>query len=216
MKTIVSFGLCPFVQRSLITMNYKSEPYEVKYIDLANKPDWFLKLSPLGKVPIMQIEDDVLFESAVINEYIDETTAGSLLPSEPLKKAKDRAMIEFSSALTMNYFQAATASDKNSYEEKKAALEKTLTHLLTQYQGPFFHGENFSLVDTSAIPALQRLTLTKNLKEDLNLDEQLLKKMDQWLKATLSMDAVKNSVPDNFESDYNEYLIKRNSYIHQK
>lgn len=216
MKTVVSFGLCPFVQRSIITMNYKKEPYQVKYIDLENKPEWFLKISPLGKVPVLQVGNDVIFESAVINEYVDEISEGSLHLSDPLKKAKERAYIELAGVVTMDYFQTAIAQDSDSYLEKKAVLEKNITSLLRQYNGPFFRGEEFSLVDTSAIPALQRIALTKNLREDLDLEPSIKAKMDQWLENTLSMEAVKTSVPNGFEDDFDKYLVKRNSFIHQR
>jgi glutathione S-transferase len=216
MNTIISFGLCPFVQRSLITMNYKKIPYEVKYIDLENKPDWFLAISPMGKVPLLKVGNEILFESAVINEYIDEVSEGSLLLSDPLQKAKERAYIELASSVTMSYFQAATAEDEESYTSNKEGLEKGLTFLLNEYKGPFFRGNDFSLVDTSAVPALQRLTLTNNLRADLGLSDELFKKLDQWLESTLSMEEVKKSVPENFAIDYNEYLVKRNSYIHQR
>ena len=214
MDTIISFSLCPFVQRSLITMNYKSIPYNLKYIDLDNKPDWFLEISPLGKVPVLQTGTEVLFESAVINEYIDEVSKGSLLPSDPLQRAKERAYIELSSAVTMSYFVTATAKDSDSYQQHKVGLEKNLSSLLKQYQGPYFRGTEFSLVDTSTIPALQRLLMTNNLRNDLNLSEQNSKKLDQWLESTMKMPAVINSVSDSFAEDYSTYLIKRESYIH--
>ncbi|OIQ20060.1 MAG: hypothetical protein BM556_06110 [Bacteriovorax sp. MedPE-SWde] len=216
MNTIISFGLCPFVQRSLITMNHKKVPYKVKYIDLENKPDWFLKISPLGKVPVLQVGDEVLFESAVINEYIDEVTSGTLHPTDPLQKAFERAYIELSSAVTMNYFQTAISKDEDSYKANKEALEKNLTSLLDKFKGPYFRGEEFSLVDTSAVPALQRLALSGNLLEELNLSDAINKKLNQWLESTLPLESVQKSVPENFEEDFREYLIKKESYIQLK
>jgi hypothetical protein len=116
----------------------------------------------------------------------------------------------------MSYFQAATAEDEENYQSKKEGLIKGLTSLLNEFKGPFFRGNEFSLVDTSVIPVIQRLTLTKNLRADLNLSDEISTKLDQWLNSTLSMDEVINSIPENFSNDYNEYLIKRNSYIHRK
>ena len=116
----------------------------------------------------------------------------------------------------MSYFQAVIGEDKESYQSKKEGLKKGLTSLLNEFKGPFFRGNEFSLVDTSAIPVIQRLTLTNNLREDLNLSDEISSKLDQWLGSTLSMDEVINSVPKNFSNDYNEYLFKRNSYIHRK
>ena len=75
--TLISFDICPFVQRSVITLEEKGVEYEIKYIELENKPDWFLAISPFGKVPVLQANDTVIFESAVINEYLDEAFAGA-------------------------------------------------------------------------------------------------------------------------------------------
>jgi glutathione S-transferase len=197
-------------------MNYKNVPYEVKYIDLTNKPDWFLEISPLGKVPVLQTKGEVLFESAVINEYVDETSGESLHHSDPLKKALERAYIELSGAVTMDYFQTAIATNEEDYLKRKTALEHSLARLLDKFNGPYFRGEEFSLVDTSAVPALQRITLTGKLVEDLNLSDEHREKFNLWLENTLSMPAVQNSVPENFEPDFREYLTKRESYIHLK
>ncbi len=85
MYKLVSFDVCPYVQRSVITLQEKGVPYEIEYIDLNNKPEWFMQLSPLGKVPILIVEDTVIFESSTINEYLDEIAPGrKLQPSEPL------------------------------------------------------------------------------------------------------------------------------------
>ena len=82
---LVSFKICPFVQRAVITLKYRNVPFEITYIDLKDPPDWFQEISPLGKVPVLLVDDSPLFESAVINEYLDEITGGGLLPSDPLE-----------------------------------------------------------------------------------------------------------------------------------
>lgn len=216
MLKITSFGLCPFVQRSIITMNYKNLPYEVKYIDLANKPEWFLKKSPMGKVPILEIGDEVLFESAVINEYIDEVSEGSLLDLDPLERAKERAFIELSSNVITSYFNAAIAKDIDGYNNHKAQLERNLSFLLAEYKGPFFKGEKFSLVDAAAYPGFQRLLLTKNIFKDLSLSSEERGKFERWVSEVEKLEGVKNSVPKNFEADFSDYLNKRESFIHLK
>ena len=108
---LISFNLCPFVQRSVITLLKKGVDFKITYIDLADKPDWFLKISPLGKVPVLRYGDEVLFESAVINEFLDEITPGSLLPSLPLEKAKQRAWVEFSSGALVDQYLMSVAKN---------------------------------------------------------------------------------------------------------
>ena len=90
---LISFKTCPFVQRAVITLKHKTIDFDITYIDLADPPDWFLEISPLGKVPVLKVDDEILFESAVINEYLDEITGGELQPKEPLARAKNRAWI---------------------------------------------------------------------------------------------------------------------------
>ncbi len=82
---LISFKLCPFVQRAAIILLFKKIPFRTSYIDLANPPDWFRAISPFGKVPVLRLDETtVLFESSVINEYLDEVTPGGLLPVDPL------------------------------------------------------------------------------------------------------------------------------------
>lgn len=80
--TLVVFKICPWCMRVLTMMHQKNIDIEVKFIEISNKPDWFQKISPLGKVPILIIGESginlnnislvVLFESTVIMEYMDE------------------------------------------------------------------------------------------------------------------------------------------------
>ena len=77
--TLISHDLCPYVQRAVIALAEKGVAFDRVYIDLAAKPDWFLAISPLGKVPLLKVGDDVIFESAVILEYLEETQPHPLL-----------------------------------------------------------------------------------------------------------------------------------------
>ncbi len=93
---LISHKLCPYVQRAVIALNEKGVAFERVDIDLASKPDWFLKLSPLGKVPVLTVGsadgEVALFESNVICEYIEETQGGARLhPQDPLQRAQHRA-----------------------------------------------------------------------------------------------------------------------------
>ena len=74
---LISHKLCPYVQRAVIALTEKGVPFERIDIDLANKPDWFLKISPLGKTPVLVVGDHAIFESAVILEYLEETQVRS-------------------------------------------------------------------------------------------------------------------------------------------
>lgn len=92
MVELITHVLCPYVQRSVIVLREKNIPYRRTDIDLADKPDWFREISPLGKVPILVTgERRSLFESAVICEYLNDITPGSLHPEDALERAEHRA-----------------------------------------------------------------------------------------------------------------------------
>ena len=71
---LISFTLCPYVQRAMIVLNEKNIPFDIEYIDLSEPPPWFYDISPLEKVPVLLVNDEPLFESMVICEYLDEIT----------------------------------------------------------------------------------------------------------------------------------------------
>ena len=90
--TLVSSPLCPDVQRAAIALNENGAPFELITIDLDNKPVWFDVISPLGKTPVLIIDDnvngrEVIFESAVILDYLEETLPRRLHPTDPLQES---------------------------------------------------------------------------------------------------------------------------------
>ena len=80
----------------MIVLRAKEVDFEVTYIDLRNKPDWFLEISPHGKVPVLDVDDQPLFESNAIAEYLDETVEPRLHPEDAVKRARNRAWSESS------------------------------------------------------------------------------------------------------------------------
>src|ERR1700757_1937504 len=144
---LISHKLCPYVQRAVIALTEKGVSIERIDIDLANKPDWFLKVSPLGKTPVLVVGEHAIFESAVILEYLEETQAGPLHPSDPLRRAEHRAFIEFGSAVLNDIAGLYSAPDEAAFKAKAAQLEARFARLEARIVGPWFDGANFSLVD---------------------------------------------------------------------
>jgi glutathione S-transferase len=155
---LISHKLCPYVQRAVIALAEKGVPFERVDIDLANKPDWFLKISPLGKVPVLVVAtargEVALFESNVICEYIEETQAGPKLhPSDPLVRAEHRAWMEFGSALLSDLWGLETTTDTATFESKRQAVAAKFARVEAALgEGPFFAGDRFSLVDAVFAP----------------------------------------------------------------
>ncbi|MEH6443820.1 MAG: glutathione S-transferase family protein [Oceanospirillaceae bacterium] len=208
---LISFKLCPFVQRSVITLLKKEVKFKITYIDLDNKPEWFLKISPLGKVPLVKYGDEVLFESAVINEFLDEITAHPIMPVDPLKKAKDRAWIEFVSQLIMNMHNMLMSKTQQDFEANSAIVNKKLAQLEGVVIGGYFSSDQFSLVDAAIAPILLRLALLKQryAVEFLTGLPKLMALSDKLL----DLDCVKRSVVDDYSELLGERLLKWQSYL---
>ncbi|MGH1404305.1 MAG: glutathione S-transferase family protein [Alphaproteobacteria bacterium] len=213
---LISFDICPYVQRSVITLKYKNIPFDIEYIDLKNKPDWFLEISPLGKVPVMVVDDKTtLFESAVINEFADEISGGDLLPSDPVEKAKARAWIEYSGGLLTHFYQAVLAQDQESFDEKIEALIDGLMKMKKAAKAPYFLGESLSLVDSSIAPLFVRM-------KKFGLDDAFIKQAQEQAPNLLEWyntltdegkDYITTSAPSDLYEKTCAYLADKDSYF---
>jgi glutathione S-transferase len=146
--TLISHELCPFVQRAAIALEEKGVAFERINVDLANKPDWFLAISPLGKVPLLKVDDVAIFESAVILEYLEETQPSPLHPADALQRAEHRSWMEFGSTILMDLWNFYTAVDEATFQAKAKQLTEKFARLEQRRgEGPYFDGARFSLVD---------------------------------------------------------------------
>src|SRR3954447_13580084 len=145
---LVSHKLCPYVQRAVIALTEKGVPFERIHIDLRNKPEWFLAISPLGKTPVLQVGDVAIFESAVILEYLEETAAKPLHPVDPLRRAEHRGWIDFGSVVLNDIAGLYTAPDEIAFTAKTLQLGQRFARLEERVlAAPWFDGQKFSLVD---------------------------------------------------------------------
>jgi glutathione S-transferase len=141
------------VQRAIIAMQYKTIEYDINYVDLSNPPDWFLKLSPLKKVPLLLVEDQVIFESMAINEFIDEAYPNKLHPADLLLRAQNRSWIEFSNGCMWSAFHLSIKENKEEFQHVLNELLNSFDQIEESIGGrPFFNGDRFSLVDVSFAP----------------------------------------------------------------
>jgi glutathione S-transferase len=144
------------VQRAVIALTEKGVAFERVDIDLASKPDWFLKISPLGKTPVLMVGDAAIFESAVILEYLEETEPKPLHPTDPLRRAEHRAWIEFGSTVLNDIAGFYAAPDEAAFKAKTAQLEQRFARLESRVVAePWFDGAGFSLVDAVFGPVLR-------------------------------------------------------------
>lgn len=210
---LVSFKLCPFVQRAVITLRYKQVPYRIRYVDLADPPSWFQSLSPAGKVPLLVVDDQhVLFESAIINEFIDEVTPGRLHPEDPLQRARHRGWIEFGSQCLWATREMTTVESEAAFREVVNSLQAQLAQLeAVLNDGPFFNDAAFSLVDAAYAPLFMRLALLGCYATVF--DAERLPKVARWSAALLALPAVKGSVVEDFAALLEALIRRRQGYL---
>lgn len=213
---LVSFKLCPFVQRSVITLLEKGVPHELEYIDLSAKPAWFLELSPLGRVPLLVVDGaTALFESAVICEYLDETTPGRRLhPEDPLRRAHNRMWIEFASSLLGDQYRMQLAPTEEEarrvlagLRDKLGRLEAELAKRPVANEGAWWNGPDFSLVDAALAPFLQRAQWTADAVPDFDAVEGF-PRVRAWQAALLAHDSVRRSTVADIAALYLDFLRK--------
>ena len=115
---LVSFDICPYVERARIVLLEKRLPHEVEFIDLSAKPAWFLAVSPMGRVPVLLVDDRPIFESMVINEFLNELEPDPpLFPPDAIARAEGRGWIVFANDVLMPQAYVATlalAGDRKS------------------------------------------------------------------------------------------------------
>lgn len=217
---LISHHLCPYVQRAVITLLEKGIPHDRTTIDLANKPDWFVQLSPLGKVPLLRVGDEVLFESAVICEYLDEITPGSLHPIDPLLKAKHRAWIEFGSSILNSIAGFYSAADADSFERKRQEIIDKFQRIEQSLNAqPYFAGQQFSLVDAVYAPIFRyfdvfETTLAVSPKERTHFQFfTSVPRVNQWRQALRDRPSVQQAVTADYAQQLLVFLQQRHSHL---
>ncbi|MBI3434801.1 MAG: glutathione S-transferase family protein [Proteobacteria bacterium] len=210
--TLVSHHLCPYVQRAAIALAEKGVPFERVDIDLAAKPGWFMAISPLGKVPLLRVGDAVIFESAVILEYLEETRAPPLHPADALARAEHRAWIEFGSAILSDIAGLYSAADAASFATKLAALKEKFARLEARLgDGPWFAGERFSLVDAVFAPVFRYFDAFERIGDFAVLADRA--KVARWRAALASRASVKAAVGPDYAQRLWAFLLARDSHL---
>lgn len=216
--TLVSHLLCPYVQRAAIALHEKGVPFERVVIDLANKPQWFLDISPLGKVPLLKVRrpdgsEAVLFESNVICEYLEETQPGAHLhPEDPLARAQHRAWMEFGSAILADLWGYETTQDAAVFEQKRLALAARFERVeATLGEGPYFAGKNFSLVDAVFAPVFRYFEVFDAISDSHVFDGK--PRLNAWRQALAARPSVRDAVVPEYPRHLMDFLRKHQAHL---
>jgi glutathione S-transferase len=214
---LISHKLCPYVQRAVIALTEKGVSFERIDIDLANKPDWFLKISPLGKVPVLTVTTEsgevALFESNVICEYIEETQGGAKLhPQAPLKRAEHRAWMEFGSSILSDLWGLETTTDAAVFESKRQAIAAKFARVEAALgSGPFFAGESFSLVDAVFAPIFRYFDVFDEIGDLAVFAET--PKVRQWRTELARRPSVRAAVGADYPALLRAFLIRHDAHL---
>jgi len=213
---LVSHVLCPYVQRAAIVLHEKNVAFERRDVDLGNKPDWFLAVSPLGKTPVLLVDGVPLFESAVICEYLDETLSPRLHPAEPLQRARQRAWMEFGSAMLNTIAGFYAARDEESLEARRRELLQQLRQLEAQLdpQGPYFSGESFGMVDAVFGPVFRYFDVFDSVGQGGWTDG--LARVSRWRDALAQRPSVRRAAAPDYPQRLARFLRARGSALSRR
>lgn len=212
---LVSHTLCPYVQRAAIVLAEKCLPFERRDIDLANKPDWFLKVSPLGKTPVLLVGDEALFESAVICEYLEETALPRLHPANALRRARHRSWMEFGSALLNLIGAFYNAADEKALVDQAAAIRARLLQIEGVLgQGPYFADDAFSIVDAVFGPVFRYFDAFDTIGDFGFWDG--LPKVQRWRRALATRPSVAGAVRSDYPGLLGSFLLARRSALSRR
>jgi len=213
MIKVVSSTICPFVQRVTALLEQKKIPYDIEYISLQDKPDWFLRVSPNAQVPILITNSGaVLFESDAIVEYLEEAYPALRHSANAEERAMDRA---WSYLATRNYLvqcSAQRSEDEEALIERTEKLGKAFATIEGALgKGPYFRGTDIGMVDIAWLPLLHRATLIeRHTGYDFLAGYPLVKK---WQGRLMDTGLAGKSVADDFENAFTGFYLSDATFL---
>ena len=210
--TLISHHLCPYVQRVAIVLQEKGFPFERIDIDLADKPDWFLRVSPLGKTPVLLVDGEAIFASAVICEYLDEDMAPPLHPVNILMRARHRGWMEFGSSLLNAIGGFYAAPDDISLQRRAGDIRNRFLQLEDVLgDGPYFAGDCFCMVDAVFGPVFRYFDVFDAI-DDFGF-MAATPKVRAWREALRTRPSVRAAAPADYDAALRLFLLRRNSAL---
>lgn len=212
---LVSHKLCPYVQRAAIVLREKHVLFERRDVDLANKPDWFKQASPLGKTPVLLVNGEAIFESAVICEYLDETCLPHMHPSNPLERARHRSYMEFGTSILSGIASFYSAASEESLQKHAEEIKGRFAQMESVLGGgPFFMGTHFSMVDAVFGPVFRYFDVFEQI-DDFGFFDQM-PKVKAWRRQLENRPSVQQAVSPQYPLWLRTFLIERSSALSKR
>jgi glutathione S-transferase len=210
---IVSFKICPFVQRVTALLEAKHIAYEIEFISLSDKPQWFLDISPNGQVPVLITDQGkALFESDAIVEYLEEVYPALQPEISPEDKAANRAWSYLASKNYLLQCSAQRSPDEAVLKERCQKLGQTFDKIEKQLgETPFFGGETIGMVDVAWLPLLHRADIIEHRSGcDFIGDRPKLK---NWQAQLLGTGLAEKSVASDFEDVFTAFYLSDRTFL---
>lgn len=160
---LYSAKICPYAARTRLALLEKNIPFDFTEIDLNAKPSWFAEVSPYGKVPVLKRGGDLVWESSIINEYVEEAFPDpALMPADPGARARARFWIDFANVkFTPTWYRLLLAQSQDDRARLAAELRAHFLFMESAgigiVKGPYWLGGQLSLVDLTYQPWFERL-----------------------------------------------------------
>ncbi|MEM1130483.1 MAG: glutathione S-transferase family protein [Pseudomonadota bacterium] len=213
MIKVVSFKICPFVQRVTAMLEAKGLEYAVEYISLKDKPQWFLDVSPNGQVPVLITEGGAaLFESDAIVEYLDEVFPPLLPGLSPEDRARNRAWAYLAAKTYLVQCSAQRSPDRAELARRAAKLHTAFDTIETKLNGAaFFSGDRIGPVDIAWLPLLHRAEIVARRAGYDFIGVR--PKLKAWQRQILSTGLAKRSVAADFDADFAAFYLSEDTYL---
>ena len=168
---LFSFAACPYAQRTRMVLAEKALDFDLVEIDLHNRPAWFREVSPYGKVPVLRHAGRIVYESAIINQYLDEAfPAQPLMPADPWGRAVARIWMDYCDSRYLPAVQRLMAGRGDA--ARRAGAQEALREVLRFMEheglrklgdGPYWLGPAPTLVDFHYLPFFERFAVYQEL-----------------------------------------------------
>jgi len=206
---LVSHTLCPYVHRAAVMIHEKGAPFERRYVDLKHKPEWFLAISPRGKVPVLVADGVPLFESSAICEFIDETHPPSLLPTDPVMRARHRAWVEVANDLSNAQYKVLTAPSPLEQETATLALAAVTARFEDALAGGVIAPEGFGLPHVALASSVLRFAIVEEQWGVRLLDDS--PRLGALVRRLRERPSIRDTVPASYAATFLGKLIERGS-----
>jgi RNA polymerase-associated protein len=159
MMTLYSGTTCPFSQRCRIVLFEKGMDFQIMDVDLFNKPEDLAVMNPYNRVPVLVERDLILYESNIINEYIDERFPHpQLMPADPVMRARARLFLFRFENEMFCHIDALEKGNQRTADAARNIIRDSLTTISPVFmRQKYMLGEEFSMLDVAIAPLLWRL-----------------------------------------------------------